>query len=90
VKLKEQGRVVLCHISLCQVVQRYIFPPQVLILRERTQHGRFARLPRSGQKDRGVGFAQFKDAGFHVSSDVFHKAPPFSADFVSGYIIADK
>ena len=90
VKLKKQGRIVFCHVPLVEVIQRYIFSSDILFLRKRAKHGGFSSLTRSGYQDCGVGFAQFKDAGFHVPADIFHNAPPFSADFDSGYIIAEK
>ena len=89
-KLKEQSRVVLCHVPLGEVVQRYIFSTDILLLRKRAKHGRFARLTWPGHQDRGVRFTEFEDAGFHVSADVSHKAHHFSADFDSDYIIAEK
>ncbi len=90
VKLEEQGRVILCHIPLGEVVKRYIFSSDIFFLRKRAKHGRFACLSRPGQKDRGVRFAEFEDSGFHVSADVFHLSHHFSADFDSDYIIAEK
>ena len=47
----------------------------LLEVKDRSSIPILACLTRPGQQDRGVGFAQFEDAGFHVPGDVFHKAP---------------
>lgn len=79
VKLQKQGGIVLRHVPLGKVVQRHVLAADILFFRQFPQHGRFACLPGTGQQDRRVGAAQLQNAAFHMSADVFHKAPPVNA-----------
>ena len=76
VKLQEQRRIVLRHVPLGEIVQRHVAAADILLLRQFPQHGRLTRLPGTGQQDRRVRAAQLQNAVFHMSADVFHKAPP--------------
>ena len=78
-KLQKKGGIVLCHIPLSEVIQSHILAAKVFLLRQLPQHGRFARLPGAGQQKRGVGAAKLQNAVFHMSADIFHKAPPVNA-----------
>ena len=74
-KLEEQGGIVLRHIPLGEIVQRYVLPPDLLFFRQLPQHRRFARLTGTGQQDSGIRFAQFQNPAFHVPSDILHHTP---------------
>ena len=77
-KLQEQRGVVLHHVPLGEIVQRHVLASNAFLFRQFAQHGRFSRLPRAGQENGGVGFAELQDAVFHVSADVIHWASPLS------------
>ena len=75
-KQQKKNRFILCHVPLCQIVQRHVLAADILLLRQLPQHGRFACLPGAGKQDCRVEPAQLQNAAFHMSADVFHNAPP--------------